>query len=103
MNKFPLPNSVLIVDNASIHKVAGIQEMVEECGVRLMYLLPYSPDLNPIELVFLSIKACLRANRNHLDNNQAGSVYNAVWQAVHSISTESAQGWYKHCGYIQEA
>jgi transposase len=56
MNKFLLPNSVLVVDNASIHKVAGIWEMVEECGVHLMYLLPYSPDLNPIELVFLSIK-----------------------------------------------
>jgi hypothetical protein len=103
MNEFPLPNLVLVVDNASIHKVTGIQEMVEECGARLMYLLPYSPDLNPIELVFSSIKAFLRANRDHLNNNQAGSVYDVVWQAVHSISAESARGWYKHCGYIQEA
>jgi hypothetical protein len=100
MNEWPLPNSVLVVDNASIHKVAGIQEMVEERGARLLYLPSYSPDFNPIELAFLSIKAWLRANRDHLDENQAGTVYDALWQAVHAISAESARGWYKHCGYI---
>src|ERR1700677_2373044 len=102
MNKWPLPNSVLVVDNASIHKVAGIQELVEERGAHLLYLPSYSPDLNPIELAFSSIKAWLRANRDHLNQNLAGSVYDALWQAVHSISAESAKGWYKHCGYIQD-
>ena len=102
MNEWPLPNSVLVVDNASIHKVAGIRELVEEHGARLLYLPSYSPDLNPIELAFSSIKAWLRANQDHLNQNLAGSVYDALWQAVHSISAESAKGWYKHCGYIQD-
>jgi hypothetical protein len=103
MNEFPLPNSVLVIDNASIHRVAGIQEMVKEHGVCLMYLPAYSPDFNPIKLAFSSIKAWLRANRDHLDDNLAaggGSVYNLLWQAVHATSVESARGWYKHCGYI---
>jgi transposase len=60
MNKWPLPNSVLVVDNASIHKVAGIREMVEEQGARLLFLPAYSPDFNPIELAFSTIKAWLR-------------------------------------------
>jgi transposase len=56
MNEFPLPKSVLVIDNVSIHKVAGICELVEEHDVRLLYLPPYSPDFNPIELAFSSIK-----------------------------------------------
>jgi hypothetical protein len=59
MNKWPLPNSVLVVNNMSIHKVAGIHEMVEEHGARLLYLPAYSPDFNPIELAFSTIKAWL--------------------------------------------
>ena len=55
MNEFPLPNSVLVIDNASIHKVDGIQELVEGRGARLTYLPAYSPDFNPIELAFVSV------------------------------------------------
>ena len=102
MNKWPLPNSVLVVDNASIHRVAGIRELVEEHGVRLMFLPAYSPDLNPIELTFSSIKAWLRANRDRVNQemqDEEGSVYNALWQAVYSVTPEKARGWYQHCGY----
>lgn len=101
MNKWPLPNSVLVIDNTSIHKVAGIREMVEEHGARLLYLPSYSPDFNPIELAFSSIKAWMRKNRDQVDEGRDGeaSMYNALWQAVHSVSSESARGWYKHCGY----
>jgi hypothetical protein len=103
MNKWPLPNSVLVVDNASIHKVAGIREMVEEQGARLLFLPAYSPDFNPIELAFSTIKAWLRANRDGVAvemESEDGTAYNALWQAVHSVTAEDAKGWYKHCGYI---
>ena len=106
MNKWPLPNSVLVVDNASIHKVAGIRELVEEHGMRLMFLPSYSPDLNPIELSFSSIKAWLRANRDEVNQemeSKNGTVYNALWQAVYSVTPEKARGWYKHCGYQERA
>ena len=66
MNEWPLPNSVLVIDNASIHKVEGIHEMVEEWGMHLLYLPTYSPDFNPIKLAFSSIKAWLCANRAHV-------------------------------------
>ena len=51
MNEWPLANSVLVIDNASIHKVAGIREMVEEHGLHLLYLPAYSPDFNPIDVM----------------------------------------------------
>jgi transposase len=88
MNKWPLPNSVLVVDNASIHKVAGIREMVEENGVRLLFLPAYSPDFN-IELAFSTIKAWLCAHRDQVNQemeSEDSSVYNVLWQAVHSVT-----------------
>ena len=106
MNKWPLPNSVLIVDNASIHKVAGIHKLVEEPSMCLMFLPSYSPDLNPIELSFSSIKAWLCANRDQVNwemESKNGTVYNVLWQVVHSVTPEKAQGWYKHCGYQEHA
>jgi hypothetical protein len=102
MNAWPLPNSVLVVDNASIHKVAGIREMVEERGARLLFLPAYSPDFNPIELAFSTIKAWIRAHRDRVGvemESADGTAYNALWQAVHSVTAENAKGWYKHCGY----
>ena len=67
MNEWPLPNSVLVIDNASIHKVTGIREMVEERGAHLLYLPAYSPDFNPIELAFSTIKTWLRTNRDRVN------------------------------------
>jgi hypothetical protein len=102
MNAWPLPNSVLVVDNASIHKVAGICDMVEEHSAHLLFLPTYSPDFDPIELAFLTIKAWLHTNCDHMNQemeSEDGSVYNALWQAVHTVTQEDARGWYKHCGY----
>ena len=102
MNEWPLPNSVLVVDNTAIYKVASIRELVEGHGVCLLYLPAYSPDFNPIELVFSSIKAWLCANRAHLNAEfeiEDGSIYNAIWEAVYSVTADDAKGWYSHCGY----
>ena len=103
MNKWPLPYSVLVVDNASIHKVEGIREMVEEHGTRLLYLPAYSPDLNPIELAFSNIKAWLRAHRDRINielDLDDGNIYDAFWAAVYLVTGEQARGWYKHSGYV---
>jgi transposase len=54
------PGDIVIMDNLSSHKVAGIREAIEAAGAALAYLPPYSPDLNPIEQVFAKFKALLR-------------------------------------------
>jgi len=50
MNPFPGPNSILIMDNASIHKSFKVQEILTTYGVMVIYLPPYSPDFNPVRL-----------------------------------------------------
>ena len=105
MNEFPLPNSVLVIDNASIHKVDSIREMVKDRGARLLYLPSYSPDFNPIELAFSTIKQWLRSNRDCINQqleSDDGTIYDIFWEAVHSVTAEQARGWYKHCGYTVE-
>ncbi len=99
MHPWPLPNLVVIMDNAAIHKVDGIWEMVEEHGSHLIYLPAYSPDLNPIEEAFSLIKAWLRSNWDHFVEDDADP-YGAIWEAVYSISPEDARGWYKHSSYV---
>jgi transposase len=51
---------VVIMDNLAAHKVTGIREAIEARGAELLYLPPYSPDLNPIEQAFAKLKAMLR-------------------------------------------
>jgi transposase len=55
------PGEVLVMDNLSSHKVAGVREAIEARGATLLYLPPYSPDLNPIELAFSKLKHLLRS------------------------------------------
>jgi transposase len=54
------PGDIVILDNLASHKVAGVREAIEACGAALVYLPPYSPDLNPIEQAFAKLKALLR-------------------------------------------
>ena len=95
MNEWLLPNSVLVVDNASIHKVAGIRELIEERGARILYLPAYSPDFNPIELAFYTIKGWLCTNRDRVNREidaEDGVVYNVFWEAVHAVMADQAKG-----------
>jgi len=55
------PGDVVVLDNLSAHKVAGVRAAIEAAGAELLYLPPYSPDLNPIELAFAKLKALLRS------------------------------------------
>ena len=54
------PGDTVVLDNLPAHKVSGIREVIEAAGARLLYLPPYSPDFNPIEMAFAKLKALLR-------------------------------------------
>ncbi len=62
------PRQVIIMDNASFHKSAKIRELIESAGCRLIYLPPYSPDLNPIEHIWANLKALIRRHKDRQDN-----------------------------------
>jgi transposase len=87
---------IVIADNLSAHKAAGVQEAIAATGARLFYLPPYSPDLNPTEQCWSKIKAFLRAakarTREALDT--------AVAAALATITESDARAWFAHSGYV---
>ena len=67
-------------------------------GCKLLYLPPYSPDFNPIEECFSSIKAWLRRNKDEVN-----TAFDSMWPlmlALETVTAEKAWGWYKDSGYI---
>ena len=86
---------VVILDNLSAHKVAGVRELIEATGARLLYLPPYSPDLNPIEQAWSKVKQILRS----LKARTAEALESAVAETLRAITAENAIAWFAHCGY----
>ena len=68
---------IVIMDNLPAHKVSGVREAIEDKGARLLYLPPYSPDFNPIEMAFAKLKALLR--------KAAARTIDDLWQAIADI------------------
>jgi len=80
------PGDAVVMDNLSAHKVAGIRRQIEACGARLIYLPPYSPDLNPIEQAWSKFKQFLRSAKARTDQ----ALDQAVSDALKTISAENA-------------
>lgn len=87
--------AIVILDNLSSHHVAGVTEAIEEVGARVLYLPPYSPDLNPIEHAWSKIKSILRK----LKPRTWDAFLKAVATAFNDISLADIAGWMVHCGY----
>lgn len=89
------PGDILFMDNLSAHKVAGIEALIEACGAHLIYLPPYSPDFNPIELAWSKVKTILR----RLKARTFPDLIEALKQSLLAITPQDIQGWFVHCGY----
>jgi transposase len=97
--RWPEPNSVLVMDNASFHQGASIKELCEEAGVMLFFLSPYSPDLNPIEELFSQLKAFIRRHwrkQAHNFDNFGDFLRWAV--GLVGSDVQSAQGHFRNSG-----
>lgn len=97
--RWPEPNSVLVMDNASFHQGALIKEFCDEAGVMLLFLSPYSPDLNPIEELFSQLKAFVRRNWRKQAHNFDNFGEFLRW-AVGLVGSDvkSAQGHFRNSG-----
>jgi transposase len=93
------PGDVVIMDNLSAHKVAGVRQLIESCGAQVLYLPPYSPDLNPIEKAWSKFKQFLRSAKART----AEALDNAITEALKTISAENAAAWFRSCGYRDTA
>ena len=89
------PGQVVVMDNLSPHKHPRVRELVERAGCRLLYLPPYSPDLNPIEQAIAKVKSVLRK----LACRDVALLYGAIGDALKTITTADATAFIKHSGY----
>jgi len=89
------PGDIVLWDNLSAPKVVGIEALLTARGARLLLLSPYSPDCNPIEPCWSKIKTALRrAKARTVD-----AWFEAVKQALDTITEADIRGWFTHCGY----
>ena len=89
------PGDIVILDNLGSHKVAGVRAAVEARGAELVYLPPYSPDLNPIEQVFAKLKHLLRkAAARTVD-----ALHDAIGKLLHEFSTQECRNYIANSGY----
>ena len=87
---------MVIMDNCSLHFSEVIRDIVEERGAILIYLPPYSPDLNPIETCFSKIQSIMR--RRHFEAQRHG--VEALYKAMMEITADDMQGYYRRCGVL---
>jgi transposase len=86
---------IVVVDNVPFHKVAGVEEAIQAVGASLRYLPKYSPDLNPIELVFHPLKAFLRKAAQRTING----LNRYVGSYVRALDPFECIGYFRHSGY----
>jgi len=85
----------VVVDNLSAHKGGRVKEIIEGAGCELVYLPPYSPDLNPIEQAFSKVKGLLRKT----EARTREALIEAIGQALEAVTVRDARGFIWHCGY----
>ena len=88
-------DQIVVMDNLSAHKGERVRELVESTGCKLLYLPPYSPDLNPIEEAFSKIKGILRK----AEARSREALVEAMGRALDAITLQDARGFFDHCGY----
>ena len=99
MGKFPAPNSVLVLDNASYHHANNdlVTRFCEAHGALVVFLPAYSPDLNPIEQLFSAVKHRIRRDFQQLSNTQTPVA--DLKRIFHDVGTpQNARGWID-CSY----
>jgi len=89
------PGDIVIMDNLPAHKVAGVRETIEAAGARLLYLPPYSPDFNPIEMAFSKLKALLRKTAARTVDD----LWDAVAQSLDAFTPDECANYFAASGY----
>ena len=89
------PGDIVVMDNLSSHKGPNVHKMIEDAGAQLLFLPPYSPDLNPIELAFAKLKTKLRkAAERTVDG-----LWNTIGQISQTFSPQECKNYFNAAGY----
>ena len=91
------PGDIVILDNLSSHKVAGVKDAIATTGAALLYLPPYSPDLNPIEKLFAKLKALLRKAAKR----SVEALWNEIGELLNTFSATECANYFASSGYVE--
>lgn len=86
---------VVILDNLRVHYTEGVRSSIEAVGARVLYLPPYSPDLNPIELTWSKLTALLRK----IEARTMQDLASVLPQCRDKICSSDLEGWFRYAGY----
>ena len=89
------PGDIVVMDNLSSHKVKGVAEAINAVGAEVLYLPRYSPDLNPIEMMWSKIKAYLRKVKARTKELLEQEIANAL----NTVTKKDIIGWFRECKY----
>lgn len=89
---------VVVMDNLRVHYTDGVKQAIEAVGASVLYLPPYSPELNPIELAWSKLKAILRKN----EARTLRALTALLPQCRSEIRDSDLDGWFRHAGYVNQ-
>jgi transposase len=89
------PGDVVVMDNLPAHKVSGVRQAIEAADAKLLYLPPYSPDFNPIEMAFAKVKALLRA----AVARTVTDLWDAIATALDAFTPGECRNYFAAAGY----
>ena len=89
------PGDIVVMDNLSPHKSDPTLRLIAPAGAQVLFLPAYSPDFNPIEMMWSQVKTFLRA----AEARTAEQLITAIGQALARITAQDALNWFAHCGY----
>ena len=89
------PGDIVVMDNLGAHKVVGVREAIAAAGARVLYLPPYSPDMNPIELVFSKFKWLLKS----ASARSVEALWTVCGDLLDRFTETECRNCFKHCGY----
>jgi len=89
------PGDIVVMDNLSPHKSDPTLALIAQAGAQVRFLPAYSPDLNPIEMMWSKVKQWLRS----VEARTPADLITAIGQALARVTTQDALNWFAHCGY----
>lgn len=89
------PGDIVVMDNLSPHKSDPTLALIAQSGAQVLFLPAYSPDLNPIEMMWSKVKQWLRSVEARTD----ADLITAIGQALARVTPQEALNWFAHCGY----
>lgn len=91
------PGDIVVLDNLGSHKGHRVRRAIRAAGAHLLFLPPYSPDLNPIEMVFAKLKTLLR----NADERSIAAVWHRIGELLNHFTPNECANYLRHAGYAQ--